>query len=87
MGAYRAEPMLMPIGSRFLASACLLPLLIASVDLSLGQEATGEVPFFNDEGKLTLPRDSEEELEESMPEIQLFRSHGLAFRAPDLPEL
>lgn len=76
----------MTSGRVLLASACLY-LLVASLDLRFGQEATGEVPFFNDEGDLSLPEDSAEQLEESMPELKLFGSRGHASTAPPLPRL
>ena len=62
-----------------------MPVLLAAADLSFGEQATGGVPFFNDEGELTLPRESLEELEESMPELEVFRRQEKALAAPLLP--
>lgn len=58
-------------------------LLIAAVDLNLGEQTEG-IPFFNDSGQLTLPRESLEELQESMPELKMF---PLPNRASLLPQL
>ncbi|MFN9624002.1 MAG: hypothetical protein ACK587_14415 [Cyanobacteriota bacterium] len=69
---------------RALPSAVLSLLLLASVNLSVGEETEG-VPFFNDQGQLTLPRESVAELEEAIPETRLFR--GSAASAPDLADL
>ena len=78
----------MRASSPILASACVLLLLLAtSVDLSFGQETGGNIPFFNDEGALTLPRESVEELEESMPELEVFRPSEPAFQSPSLQDL
>lgn len=66
---------------KVITSGFLSLLLLAEVPLSFGEEADG-VPFFNDEGKLTLPRESQAELEEAMPEAQLFRNIPAAKGAP-----
>lgn len=57
--------------------------LLAAIDLSLGEQTEG-IPFFNDSGELTLPRESVEELQESMPELEVF---PLPNRASLLPKL
>lgn len=61
--------------------------MAAAVDLSLGQETGANSSFFIDEGVLTLPWDRLEELEESMPELEVFRPREPAFQAPALQEL
>ncbi len=71
---------------RALTSAVFGLLLLASVNLSLGEETEG-VPFFNDQGQLTLPRESVAELEEAIPETRLFRGSPSATSAPDLTDL
>ncbi len=55
---------------------------LASVGLSFGQELNGGVPFFNDAGKLTLPEQSVEELQESMPELGDFPATPRALMPP-----
>jgi len=45
--------------------------LIGAVDISLGEQTEG-IPYFNDAGELSLPLESVAELQESMPELQLF---------------
>jgi hypothetical protein len=47
-------------------------LLVGSMDLALGQQLEGDAPFSNDSGSLDLPPQSTEEMQESMPELQLF---------------
>jgi hypothetical protein len=71
---------------RALASAVCGLLLLASLNLSLGEETEG-VPFFNDQGQLTLPRESVAELEEAIPETRLFRGPSSPTSAPDLADL
>jgi hypothetical protein len=58
----------------------LTVVLMGSMDLSFGQQVEGGAPFFNDSGSLTLPPESTEELQESMPELKLFPS-------PDPPQM
>jgi hypothetical protein len=70
---------------RALTSALVSLLLLASANLSLGEETEG-VPFFNDQGQLTLPRESVAELEEAMPETRFFQGSPAA-TAPDLADL
>jgi hypothetical protein len=70
---------------RALTTALFSLLLLASVNLSLREETEG-VPFFNDQGQLTLPRESVAELEEAMPETRLFQGSPAA-TAPDLTNL
>ncbi len=67
---------------RVLTTSVLCLLVLATVPLNLGEEAGG-IPFFNDDGALSLPRQSQAELEESMPELELFRAGPLAGMAPD----
>ena len=57
--------------------------LLGSIGLDLEEMAEGEVPFFNDEGSITLPDMSSESFEESMPELQLFNPE-FARKAPSL---
>ena len=70
---------------------CLL--LFGAIDLSLGEQTEG-IPFFNDSGELTLPRESLQELQESMPELkefplpsrlQILPQPGTSLDTPDLP--
>jgi hypothetical protein len=70
---------------RALTSAPFSPLPLASANLRPGEETEG-VPFFHDQGQLTLPRESVGELEEAMPETRLLRGSPAAI-APDLAAL
>ena len=66
---------------RVLTTSVLCLLVLATVPLNLGEEAGG-MAFFNDDGMLSLPRQSQAELEESMPELELFQAGPLAGLAP-----
>jgi hypothetical protein len=57
---------------RWLGNLLLSLVLLAGVGLDLNEMSEGEVPFFNDQGSLTLPDVSNQDFEESMPELQLF---------------
>jgi hypothetical protein len=69
---------------KWLFHLALTLVLLGSTDLSFGQQVDGEVPFFNDSGSLTLPQQSNEELQESMPELQMFPSQDPPQMMPDL---
>ena len=56
---------------RWLSQVALCLVLLGSIGLDLEEMSEGEVPFFNDEGALTLPKESAREFEESMPELKL----------------
>jgi hypothetical protein len=57
---------------RFLLNLILSVMLFSSMDLSFGQQMEGGAPFFNDSGSVTLPPESIEEMQEAMPELNLF---------------
>lgn len=59
-------------------------LLIGSLNLSLTQQTEGGAPFFNDSGSLTLPPDSIEELQESMPELEVLPPQDQSQAMPQL---
>ena len=46
--------------------------LLADFNPSFADQTSGGLPFFRDDGELTLPAQSQAEMEESMPELQLF---------------
>ncbi len=69
---------------RWLFHLALTVVLMGSMDLSFGQQVDGGAPFFNDSGSLTLPPESNEELQESMPELQMFPSQDPPQMMPDL---
>jgi len=57
---------------RWVIRIALVFVLMGSMDLSFGEQADGGAPFFNDSGSLTLPPQSTEEMQESMPELNMF---------------
>lgn len=61
--------------------------LLGSMDLSFGQQIEGGAPFLNDSCSLTLPPESTEELQESMPELQLFPPQNPSQALPSLGEV
>lgn len=69
---------------RWLPHLVLIVLLMGSMDLSIAQQTDGEAPFFNDSGSLSLPPDNTVEMQEAMPELQLFPSSN---SDQDLPQL
>ncbi|KEF40800.1 MAG: hypothetical protein ER33_14995 [Cyanobium sp. CACIAM 14] len=69
---------------RWLVPMVLWALLMGSMDLSIAQQTDGEVPFFNDSGSLTLPPNSDVEMDEAMPELQLFPPQN---PGPNLPQV
>jgi hypothetical protein len=73
-GTINARQAMVSTGIRLFMAMCnlvLCLLLIGAIDLSLGEQTEG-IAFFNDSGQLTLPSDSLEELQESMPELKEF---------------
>ena len=46
--------------------------LLADFNPSFAEQTSGGLPFFRDDGELTLPPQSNAELEQSMPEVQAF---------------
>ncbi len=69
---------------RWLFHLALSIVLMGSMDLSFGQQVEGGVPFFNDSGSLTLPPESTQELQESMPELKLFPPQNPPQMLPEL---
>ncbi|MFM9047140.1 MAG: hypothetical protein ACKOOH_05710 [Cyanobium sp.] len=47
--------------------------LFADFNPSFEEQVSGNLPFFRDDGELTLPLESNAELEQSMPELQIYR--------------
>ncbi|CAK6687325.1 hypothetical protein VB734_11740 [Synechococcus sp. BA-124 BA4] len=87
----KVEDLLVPIMSltrrgplQWLVNLVFTALLIGALDLNFGQQAEGGAPFFNDSGSLTLPPDSIEELQESMPELELFPPQDQSQAMPQL---
>lgn len=87
----KVDDVLVPIMSltrfrplKWLVNLAFSALLIGALNLSFGQQAEGGAPFFNDSGSLTLPPDSIEELQESMPELELFPPQDQSQAMPQL---
>lgn len=57
---------------------------MGSMDASIAQPTDGEVPFFNDSGSLSLPSENTVEMQEAMPELQLFPSSDSDQNLPQL---
>lgn len=68
---------------RWLGRVALCLVLLGAIGLDFEEMTEGEVPFFNDEGSLSLPNLSGEAFEESMPELKLFNPK-IARQAPSL---
>ncbi len=85
---HRESIMLLPRALRLnlLFNLMLSLLLLGSMDLSFGQQMEGGAPFFNDSGSSPLSPESTEELQESMPELQLFPPQNPSQALPPLGE-
>ncbi len=69
-----------------LLNLLLSVLLLGTMDLSFSQQIEGGAPFFNDFGSSALHPERTEELQESMPELQLFPPQNPSQALPPLGE-